>query len=115
MADFPQLAPVSRRYNAGVLPATAETGFSGGKVIFRHGVNQFGIRLALQFIALTEENARLIRNHYREKQNNLLSFRLASTTFKHANVLWKYASEPEETHRENGRIDVAVQLLNVRS
>jgi hypothetical protein len=36
MADFPQLAPVSRRYNAGVFPATVETGFSGGKVIFRH-------------------------------------------------------------------------------
>jgi hypothetical protein len=115
MADFPSLAPVSRRYNTGVFPSTVETGFGGGKVIFRHGVNQFGIRLALQFVALTEENARLIRDHYREKQNNLLSFRLASATFKHANVLWKYASEPEETHRENGRIDVAVQLLNVRS
>jgi hypothetical protein len=124
MADFPQLAPVSRRYNTGVFPSTVETGFSGGKVIFRHGEIRSGITLELQYLYLTQAEAKLIRDHYRVEANNLIAFRLPSIIWgglasagsvTPLSTRWKYAAQPEEEHLSGSLFNVSVQLLSVRS
>jgi hypothetical protein len=124
MADFPQLAPVSRSYNTGVFPMTVETGFSGGKVIFRHGEQRSGITLELQYLYLTAAEAKLIRDHYRAEADTLVPFRLPSIIWSglssagsitSLSTLWKYAAPPEEEHNSGGLVNAVVQLLSVRS
>jgi len=124
MADFPSLAPVSRRYNTGVFPSTVETGFSGGKVIFRHGEIRSGITLELQYQYLTQAESKLIRDHYRVEANNLIAFRLPSIIWgglasagsvTPLSTRWKYAAQPEEEHLSGSLFNVSVQLLSVRS
>jgi hypothetical protein len=124
MADFPSLAPVSRRYNTGVFPSTVETGFSGGKVIFRHGEIRSGITLELQYLYLTQAEAKLIRDHYRVESNTLIAFQLpgiiwgglaSAGSVTSLSTRWKYAAQPEEEHLSGSLFNVSVQLLSVRS
>jgi hypothetical protein len=122
MANFPSLVPASRSYNFGQYPVTVETGFAGGNVRFLHGSNQFNIELGLRFNALTQANAKLIREHYRGQNAGYLSFQLPATiwsgfssasAFVPTATLWKYAAFPEEEHLQSGPINVTVQLVSV--
>lgn len=114
MADFPALDPAVRRYNAGVFPVTVESGFGGGNVRFTHGSFKYGIGLSLGYSALTEDNAALIREHYRLQNGGHQSFLLPAIVYPVSGFRWKYQSQPSENHLLNGRIDVTVPLVSVR-
>jgi len=78
MATFPALKPATRRYSMGVFPVTEERGFGGGSIRFRHGSTAYGHTLELGFVALTQAQAKLIRDHYREQQGGYRSFQLST-------------------------------------
>jgi hypothetical protein len=122
MATFPALKPATRRYSMGVFPVTEERGFGGGSIRFRHGSTAYGHTLDLTFTALTQADAKLLRDHYRTQQGGSISFALSSeawaghtsfTDLVPTTTVWRYASQPEETHVATDRIDVTVSLLSV--
>ena len=122
MATFPALEPKTRAYSFGTYPVSEETGFVGGAVRFRHGTTSFSHTLALGFTALTEAQAKLLRDHYRAQQGGYLSFPLSPeawaghTTFADlvpATTLWCYATQPQEDHLSAGYINVSISLISV--
>lgn len=119
MAQFPALEPKTRSYNLGFYAVTEQPAWSTGAVRFRHGTTPQGHRLTLGYELLTATEAAQIRDHYRGQLGGLLPFILpsiiwagqASTTGPVASgVLWRYASEPEETHRIGSLVDLSVDL-----
>jgi hypothetical protein len=124
MAAFPALEPKTRAYSFGAYPVSEESGFVGGAVRFRHGTTSFSHTLALGFTALTEAQAKLLRDHYRAQQGGYLSFPLSPeawaghTTFTDlvpATTLWRYATQPQEDHLSAGYINVSISLISVRA
>lgn len=122
MATFPALEPATRRYSMGVYPVTEERGFGGGSIRFRHGTLASSHTLDLGFIALTQAQAKLLRDHYRTQNGGHVAFALSAqawaghTTFTDlvpATTQWRYAAAPEETHRVGGYVDVTISLLSV--
>jgi hypothetical protein len=118
MATFPALEPVSRRRTLGAYPVSTEV----GDVRFLHGPIPSGQALELSYQYLTQTEAELIREHYRTQEGGFLSFvlpdivnlgnsfPLSGSAFP---VAWKYAALPEETHHENSRVSITVQLIAV--
>lgn len=122
MATFPALKPATRRYSMGVFPVTEERGFGGGSIRFRHGSTAYGHNLELGFTALTQAEAKLIRDHYRTQQGGYISFPLSSqawaghTSFSDlvpTTTYWRYTAPPEEVHMDGGYVSMSVALLSV--
>lgn len=122
MATFPALKPATRRYSMGIFPVTEERGFGGGSIRFRHGSTAYGHNLELGFTALTQAEAKLIRDHYRTQQGGYISFPLSSqawaghTSFSDlvpTTTYWRYSAPPEEVHMDGGYVDMFVALLSV--
>ncbi len=122
MADFPALAPASRRYSMGIFPVTTETGFGGGSIRFLHGSTSSGHTLELGYSNLTQAEAKLIRDHYRGQQGGYLSFSLSTeawaghtsaTDLVPTTTKWKYAAAPEESQKIGGYVDLTVSLVSV--
>lgn len=122
MASFPALKPATRRYSMGVFPVTEERGFGGGSIRFRHGSTAYGHNLEMGFTALTQAEAKLIRDHYRTQQGGYISFPLSSqawaghTSFSDlvpTTTYWRYTAPPEEVHMDGGYVDMSVALLSV--
>ena len=124
MPVFPSLTPATRRYSMGIFPVTEERGFGGGSIRFRHSNTSYGHTLELGFTALTQAQAKELRDHYRIQQGGLRSFPLSSqawaghTSFTDLVPLtteWRYASAPEEQHLDNSYVDVSISLVSVPS
>jgi hypothetical protein len=122
MAVFPSLKPATRRYSMGVFPVTEERGFGGGSIRFRHGSTAYGHNLELGFVALTQAQAKLLRDHYRNQQGGYRSFPLSSeawaghtsfTDLVPITTAWRYSAVPEEQHRPGGYVDVSVSMMSV--
>jgi len=122
MATFPALKPATRRYSMGVFPVTEERGFGGGSIRFRHGSTAYGHTLELGFVALTQAQAKLIRDHYREQQGGYRSFQLSTyawaghasfTDLVPSTTYWCYNAVPTEQHLDNRYVDISVSLISV--
>jgi hypothetical protein len=122
MPIFPSLTPATRRYSMGIFPVTEERGFGGGSIRFRHGSTAYGHTLELTFTALTQAQAKQLRDHYRIQQGGLRSFQLSSqawaghTSFTDLVPLtteWRYASPPTEEHLAVGYVNVTISLVSV--
>ena len=122
MATFPALKPATRRYSMGVFPVTEERGFGGGSIRFRHGSTAYSHSLELGFAALTQSEAKLLRDHYRTQQSGSISFGLSAdawaghssfTDLVPATTVWRYAEVPEESHYSSGYVDVTISLISV--
>lgn len=123
MTTFPALRPATRSYSFGEYPISTVALFAGGPVRFKHGATAYGHTLQLGFVALTAAQAKLLRDHYREQDGSYTSFPLSAEAWAGhtsledlvpATTYWRYASQPEETHRTGGYIDVAISLLSDR-
>jgi hypothetical protein len=121
MAAFPALEPAARAYDFGQFPLTEVPSVSAGTVRFRHGTTQQNYQLTLGYIALTDAEASLIRNHYQGQSGSYLSFMLPDIIWRGhtstGNVApigtsWRYAATPEEEHRSGGYVNVSVTLVN---
>jgi hypothetical protein len=122
MATFPALRPAARRYSFGSYPTTQETGFGGGSVRFLHGSTSSRHALELGFQLLTQAEAKMLRDHYREQQGGFLPFDLSieawaghtsRTDLVPSTTQWRYANPPEETHLKGGWINVTIVLESV--
>jgi hypothetical protein len=122
MATFPALKPAARRYSMGVFPVTEERGFGGGSIRFRHGSTAYSHSLELEFAALTQAQAKLLRDHYRTQQGGYRAFPLSSeawaghtsfTDLVPATTVWRYAAPPEEEHGNGGYVNVTLALISV--
>lgn len=122
MATFPALEPATRRYSMGTFPITEERGFGGGSVRFKHGATAYGHNLELGFTALTQAEAKLLRDHYREQQGGYIAFPLSAEAWAgHASFTdlvptsthWRYASQPQEDHLSGGYVNVQITLASV--
>lgn len=121
MAAFPSLRPSSRKYDAGEFPLSVEQTYAGS-LRFRHGDANSNHSLELGFSNLSQFDARQIRNHYRNQDGSHRMFTLSAlawaghtsqTDIVPSTTFWKYAVEPQETHKVGGWIDVTVQLVSV--
>lgn len=122
MATFPALKPATRRYSMGVFPVTEERGFGGGSIRFKHGTTSYSHELELGFVALTQAQAKLLRDHYRGQQGGYISFDLSAeawaghtsmTDLVPTTTVWRYSEPPEETHHDSGYVDVTLSLISV--
>jgi len=121
MATFPALKASSRSYSMGVFPVTEEKGFGGGSIRFKHGNTSYGHVLDLGFLALTQAQAKLIRDHYRAQHGGHIPFALSTevwaghssaTSLVPSTMVWRYASPPEEVHDTRGFVDVSLSLIS---
>lgn len=119
MATFPAVGPSARTYTFGAFPVTEERGLGGGSVRFLHGRESYEHDMTLEFEAISESNAKLIRDHYRGQQGGSDAFQLSAEVWGgHTSlediapgyVWWRYAAPIEETHRTDGRYDISIEL-----
>ena len=122
MATFPALEPATRRYSMGNFPITEEKGFGGGSVRFKHGATAYSHNLELGFTALTQAEAKLLRDHYRTQQGGYIAFPLSTqawaghtsfTDLVPSTTQWRYASQPQEDHLSAGYVNVQITLVSV--
>lgn len=122
MIKYPQLVPSGRRYGVGTYPVDIRRGFGGGDVRFRFGTTRASITMELQYEYLTDAEAKLIRNHYRDSQGTFVAFQLPPVIWSgqsapgniiRTDTLWQYATAPAEQHLSGGRFNVAVPLVSV--
>lgn len=116
MARFPALEPYQRSWTLPSFPITEVSG-----VRFLHGAIAAGQRLTLNYVSLTNAQAKLIRDHYREQQGSYLAFLLSdevmnglsdTTILQPYSLLWRYASSPSETHLDASFYNVDVELIS---
>jgi hypothetical protein len=121
MAAFPSIEPLERSYDLGAHPISASTFSNGDEARFLHGGLAVGVPLALVFRKLNLTNARLISAHW-DGQGTARPFTIpahlwrthtSQTDVVPAGLLWRYASEPDETPASGGLFNVAVNLLTV--
>lgn len=119
MATFPELEPATRAYDFGLFPLTEEPSISAGIVRFRHSVTPQNYQLTLGYVALTNAEAALIREHYQGQAGGYRSFQLPPIIWKGhtfsgnvvpTNTRWRYTEAPEEEHRSAGYVNVTVAL-----
>ena len=119
MATFPELEPATRNYDFGQFPLTEEPSISAGIVRFRHSVTPQNYQLTLGYVALTNAEAALIREHYQGQGGGYRSFQLPPIAWRGhtftgnvvpTNTRWRYTESPEEEHRSAGYVNVTVAL-----
>lgn len=103
----------------GQYPITEERGFAGGTIRFLHGAVSSRHTLQLGFIALTQTEAKSLRDHYRSQQGGFLAFALSAeawaghssmTDLVPSTTLWRYVQPPEETHGSGGLVNMTIQI-----
>jgi hypothetical protein len=123
MADnYPELTPNFRQYNIGSYPVTTDKNYGMVPVRFLHGSIRSAITLDLIYENLTQIEIDLIRDHYRDAKGSFFFFQLPSAIWAgHSlssniallDTLWKYSSQPEESQKTGGYVDVTVSLISV--
>lgn len=122
MSNFPSLRPATRQFSFGEYPVSMQTGFGGGTVRFLHGIGRSAVVMELTYQNLTQAEAKLIRDHYRIRQGSHQDFLLPDALWAGhsgpANIVpgltrWKYGSQPEETQKRGGYVDLTVSLISV--
>jgi hypothetical protein len=122
MSNFPSLRPATRQFSFGEYPVSMQTGFGGGTVRFLHGIGRSAVVMELTYQNLAQAEAKLIRDHYRIRQGSHQDFLLPDALWAGhsgpANIVprttrWKYGSQPEETQKRGGYVDLTVSLISV--
>ena len=122
MANFPSLAPNSRLYVPGSLPAVIATSLSGKATAFRRGNRRIAQTLSLSYEHLTEANMDLIKDHYIGQNGTFDIFFLSAEVWGDfvsppvpllSDFAWKYSSEVTITDVSFNRFSVNVELESV--
>ena len=120
MPAFPAIEPINRGYGLGAHPVVVEAFGNSDEVRFLQGDTLSGVPLALDFPALTTNEAATIREHYlgqREHRPFIVPAALWRTHSSQFNVvpaanIWRYAGPPVETPRSGELVDVSVSLVS---
>jgi hypothetical protein len=122
MATFPSLAPNSRLYIPGSLPAAIQTSLSGKATAFRRGNRRIAQTLSMTFEYLTEANMALIKDHYIGQNGTFEIFFLSAEVWGDfvtppipllSDFAWRYSSEITITDTSFDRFSVSVDLESV--
>ena len=122
MANFPSLAPNSRLYVPGSLPAVIATSLSGRATAFRRGNRRIAQTLSLSYEYLSEANMDLIKDHYIGQNGTFDIFFLSPEVWGDfasppvpllSDFAWKYSSEVTITDVSFDRFSVNVELESV--
>jgi len=122
MATFPSIAPNSRLYVPGSLPAVIVTSLSGRATAFRRGNRRIAQTLSLTYEYLTEANMDLIKDHYIGQNGTFEIFFLSAEVWGDfvtppvpllSDSAWKYSSEVTITDVSFDRFTVNVDLESV--
>ena len=122
MATFPSIAPNSRLYVPGSLPAVIATSLSGRATAFRRGNRRIAQTLSLTYEYLTESNMALIKDHYIGQNGTFEIFFLSAEVWGDfvtppipllSDFAWKYSSEITITDVSFDRFSVSVDLESV--
>jgi hypothetical protein len=68
--SFPELTPSSRSFSPGEYPQTVFEAQNGAKTIIRYGNKQVNAKLNLSFTNITDSEAFLILEHYKDVNKN---------------------------------------------
>ena len=121
MATFPSLEPTTRAVSLGDCPQQSYEGTSGDFVSFKYGTDRVGQVLTLGYEYLSEYQAQLIIDHYREQQGFLVSFALPSIVWSGyttapipaADYEWRYTSAPSVGISSPLKYSITVTLESV--
>ena len=122
MATFPSIAPNSRLYVPGSLPAVIATSLNGRATAFRRGNRRIAQTLSLTYEYLTEANMALIKDHYIGQNGTFEIFFLSAEVWGDfvtppipllSDFAWKYSSEVTITDVSFDRFSVSVDLESV--
>jgi hypothetical protein len=122
MATFPSLAPNTRLYIPGNLPATIQASLSGRATAFRSGNRRIAQTLSLSYEYLTETNMALIKDHYIGQNGTFEIFFLSAEVWGDfatppipllSDFAWRYSSEITITDTSFDRFSVSVELESV--
>lgn len=126
--EFPSFAPSSRQYSDGDWPITTSTSVDGYEVRILHGNLQTGMEMTVQYSKLSDSDARLFLNHYRQQKGSFIPFQFPELNYgpqrgwggenKDLGVSsrqnkWRYSKPPTVTSVYPGISDVSVSLLAV--
>lgn len=119
MATFPELEPATRNYDFGQFALSEVPSVSAGTVRFRHSTTPQNYQLTLGYVALTDAEAALIREHYQGQGGGYRSFQLPPIVWRGhtfsgnvvpTNTRWRYVDTPAEDHAKGGYVNVTVAL-----
>jgi hypothetical protein len=122
MATFPSLAPNTRLYVPGNLPAAITTSLGGRTTAFRRGNRRIAQTLSLSYEYLTEANMALIKDHYIGQNGTFEIFFLSAEVWGDfvtpplpllSDFAWRYSSEISITDTSFDRFSVNVNLESV--
>jgi hypothetical protein len=122
MSTFPSLAPNTRLYTPGNLPAAIQTSLSGMATGFRRGNRRIAQTLSMSFEYLTEDNMALIKDHYIDRNGTFDIFFLPAEIWGDfvtppipllSDFAWRYLSEVSITDTSFDRFSVNVELESV--
>jgi hypothetical protein len=122
MANFPSLAPNTRLYVPGSLPAAIATSLSGRTTAFRRGNRRIAQTLSMTYEHLTEANMNLIKDHYIGQNGTFDIFFLSAEVWGDfttppipllSDFAWRYTSGITITDVSFDRFTVNVELESV--
>jgi hypothetical protein len=122
MSTFPSLAPNTRLYIPGNLPAAIQTSLGGMATGFRRGNRRIAQTLSMTFEYLTEANMALIKDHYIGQNGTFEIFFLPAEIWGDfvtppipllSDFAWRYSSEITITDTSFDRFSVSVDLESV--
>jgi hypothetical protein len=122
--QFPPIAPTARSYSPGVRPQSVYTSLAGIEVRFSHGDRSVGQSLSLVFANITNEQGKLIIDHYLQVGTTFNGFTLPDQVFagmasfaftNEPTNEWRYAGPPQVEYTVPGYQNITVDLVGVAS
>jgi hypothetical protein len=123
-AQFPPIEPTSRSWSPGVRPQSVYNSLAGIEVRFSHGDRSVGQALSLAFVNITNEQGKLIIDHYLQVGTTFNGFTLPATVFAGMSSYsytneptneWRYAGAPQVEYTVPGYQTITVDLVGVAS
>jgi hypothetical protein len=121
MTTFPALIPSTRTFSPGVFPLSVFASSTGAEIRVRHGDQRATATLALSFLAASEADLILIRDHYLASNGNFDSFSLPLETLSAfdpddlqvTGFSWRYVETPAVEEVGCSKFNITVKLETV--
>jgi hypothetical protein len=122
--QFPTVKPTARSWTPGIRPQSVYTSLAGIEVRFSHGDRSVGQSLSLVYANITNEQGKLIIDHYLQVGTTFNGFTLAAEVFagmsdysytNESTNEWRYAGPPQVEYTVPGYQNITVDLIGVAS
>lgn len=122
--QFPPIEPTTRSWSPGIRPQTIYTSLAGVEVRFSHGDRSVGQNLSLSFVNITNDQGKLIVDHYMQVGTTFNGFTLPATVFAGMDSYsytneptneWRYDGAPRVEYTVPGYQTITVDLIGVAS